>query len=69
MCRKFLFLISLVCVLAMVGSALADDPAPEQEGLAPAVPTVSQWGLIIMALVLLTAGATVIIWRKRRAAA
>ena len=33
------------------------------------IPTVSQWGLIIMALVLLAAGATVIIWRKRRAAA
>jgi hypothetical protein len=34
----------------------------------PVIPTVSQWGLIVMAGLVLVAGAVVIVWRKRRLA-
>jgi len=48
------------------GLVLADDGSGLVGlGGVPAVPTVSEWGLIIMALLILTAG-TVVICRKRR---
>jgi hypothetical protein len=42
------------------GDLTASVPAP--------IPTVSQWGLIVMAGLVLAAGAVVIVWRKRRLA-
>ncbi len=38
------------------------------ECLDPEIPTVSEWGLIIMALLLLTASTAILLWRRRSAA-
>jgi len=64
--------IVLVLVLGMLASTLAAESTVEEGPLVGAneasVPTLSQWGLIAMALLLVTAGAIVIVRRSRRVA-
>lgn len=70
MCRKLTYLCSFVLVLGMLASTLAAESPVEEDPLVgangAAVPTLSQWGLIAMALLLVTAGAIVIVRRSRR---
>ena len=72
MCRKLTYLCSFVLVLGMLANTLAAESAVEEGPLVGAngasVPTLSQWGLIAMALLLVTAGAIVIVRRSRRVA-
>jgi len=62
----------LLLVLGMLASTLAAESTVEENPLVSAngasVPTLSQWGLIAMALLLVTAGAIVIVRRSRRVA-
>jgi len=62
----------LLLVLGMLASTLAAESTVEEGPLVGAneasVPTLSQWGLIAMALLLVTAGAIVIVRRSRRVA-
>ena len=64
--------IVLLLVLGMLASTLAAESTVEEDPLVGAsgasVPTLSQWGLIAMALLLVTAGAIVIVRRSRRVA-
>ncbi len=64
--------IVLVLVLGMLASTLAAESTVEESPLVGAneasVQTLSQWGLIAMALLLVTAGAIVIVRRSRRVA-
>jgi len=64
--------IVLLLVLGMLASTLAAESTVEEGLLVGAneasVPTLSQWGLIAMALLLVTAGAIVIVRRSRRVA-
>jgi F0F1-type ATP synthase assembly protein I len=62
----------LLLVLGMLANTLAAENPVEEDPLVGAngasVPTLSQWGLIAMALLLVTAGAIVIVRRSRRVA-
>ncbi len=62
----------LLLVLGMLANTLAAESPVEEGPLVGAngasVPTLSQWGLIAMALLLVTAGAIVIVRRSRRVA-
>ena len=72
MSKKLIHFVSFVLVLGMLASTLAAESAVEEDPLVGAdgasVPTLSQWGLIAMALLLVTAGAIVIVRRSRRVA-
>ncbi len=65
MSKKSMLLISLFLLLGVFAStSVAQEPAAGEA----AIPTLSQWGLIAMALLLVTAGAIVIVRRSRRVA-
>ena len=72
MSKKLIHFVSFVLVLGMLASTLAAESAVEEDPLVGADgasgPTLSQWGLIAMALLLVTAGAIVIVRRSRRVA-
>ena len=65
-------ILALVLVLGMLASTLANEGTAEEEPLVgdngAAIPTLSQWGLIAMALLIVMAGVIVIIRRSRRVA-
>ena len=65
-------ILALVLVLGILSSTFAGEGTAEEEPLVgdngAAIPTLSQWGLIVMALLMVTAGAIVIIRRSRRVA-
>ena len=65
MSKRSMLLISLVLLLGVLaGTSVAQEPGADAR-----VPTLSQWGLIAMGVALVTVGAIVIVWRKRRIAA
>ncbi|MHC4559429.1 MAG: IPTL-CTERM sorting domain-containing protein [Planctomycetota bacterium] len=66
MSKKSMLLISLVLLLGVLaGTSAAQEPVEDVQN----VPTLSQWGLIVMGVALVTVGAIVIVRRKRRIAA
>lgn len=69
--KKTISIVSIL-VLGVLASTLAAESTAGEDPLVGAngasVPTLSQWGLIVMALLLVTAGAIVIVRRSRRVA-
>jgi LPXTG-motif cell wall-anchored protein len=60
MCRKVILLIWLVLLLGPAAQTLGGNMASYP------IPTVSQWGFILMGLSLAAAGTIVIWWRRKR---
>ena len=44
----------------------AEDPAATDEETSPVIPTISEWGLIVLTLLGMTAGAIVLVGKRRR---